>query len=335
MLRKTKLSILIMVLLIGCYQNNEPNEVITESEEYTDIGFSGISFANEMVGYISTGCNISLNIAGILKTTDGGVTWQFYPVCIDTIPSTTIRSVYALSVDTVYATYSGFSNQEDYQGVCKSVNGGVTWTNLGNLISAGAYGSVYFRNSQIGFVCNGNEILKTEDGGNNWETKFDISGFGGIGQLNFTSRDIGYACQGFVDDYGSSGKLIKTTNGGDSWSELPSLKEYITCLKFVNNETGYAFSYNDNLYKTTNGGQSWAIHSKLPGGLYYSAVVIGSSQYFTAMNRIYRSTNDFINFNEIYSSKISNVEFSGETAHPSQNTSFFLTQHSIVKIIQH
>ena len=322
----------LFVLFAGCKKNNEPREVITEFEISGELSHSDISFANERVGYIS-GVSANELVSGIIaKTLDGGMTWKILHVYVDTTPSTVIRSIYALSPDTVYATYS-CNNLNS--GVCKSVDGGSTWKNLGNLgIPAVAYGNVYFKNSQIGFVCRGNTILKTVDGGKNWVTKFHQSGFGGISQLSFTSAEIGYACEGFVNDYGSSGMLLKTTDGGNTWNVLPSFTEYITCLKFVNDKTGYAFTFENNIYKTMDGGQNWTLLKILDGGLYFSAIVAGNIKYFATVNKIYKSTNDFKSFVEIYSSQINNTNFSVKAIQLSNSTIFILSNNSVVKIIQ-
>lgn len=325
MLKPFILSILLLGLAAACCDDEEPKEIITETGTSNDQVHSGICFSNEEVGYISSGGNLGLNVAVIFKTVDGGVSWQMHLVYVDTIPTSVIRSIYALSPDTVYATYAGGVSQ----GVCKSVDGGFTWMNLGNL-NTSAYGPVYFRNSQIGIVCSSYGILKTTDGGSTWVLRSNLTAGGDIA---FTSDAVGYACIGSAGDWGSSGRVIKTTDGGDTWTVLSSLTEYVTCLKFVDDSTGYAFTYNDRLYKTTNGGQSWKLQAALPGGWYYSAVVTGSTKYFAALKKIYRSTDDFKSCTEIYSSSISNNLIVSATR-SSKNTTIFLCKYSIIKVTQ-
>jgi hypothetical protein len=330
MISKIIKSSLILLLLTGCKKDDKPRDVIIESEISNDIGSTDISFANGEVGYISTGYNVKLNAAAVFKTTDGGTSWNALPVIVDTIPSSIVRSVYALNPDTVYATYTCYTEN---CGVCKSVDGGITWKRIGNFdLLAVGYSNIYFINSKIGFVCRNNEILKTTDGGNNWVTKFNYSGFGGIGQLSFTSDKIGYASQGFVNDYASSGTLLKTTDGGDTWTQISSLTEYVTCLKFVTDNTGYAFTYNNNIYKTSNGEQDWILLKNLEGGAYFSSIVSGNIKYFATVNKIYKSTDDFKSFVEIYSSHINNTNFSIKAIQISNHTIFFLSNNSILRI---
>lgn len=68
---------------------------------------------------------------------------------------------------------------------------------------------------------------------------------------------------------GANGELLKSTNGGDSWSAISSgTSDNITDIIFINSTTGYFTTSGGEVYKTTNGGSSWT--SKKPqsiGGL--------------------------------------------------------------------
>ncbi len=72
---------------------------------------------------------------------------------------------------------------------------------------------------------------------------------------------------------GSNGTIIKTTNGGASWSRLNSrVTEHLTDVDFVDNLNGYAVGGNGVALKTSNGGMTW------------SKLNTGTSNYLYAVN---------------------------------------------------
>lgn len=318
----------------GC-EINEDNEIeITEIKIFENASPTDISFANNSIGYISASVEINTGTAVIAKTTNGGDTWKVIPVYIGNSPSALLRNIYAKSIDSVYATYT---SQDNKCGVCFSKDGGITWNNLGNLPCGAAYNGIYFKTPSIGFICRAGDILQTIDGGNSWNTIFDYDGFAGIGKLFFTSDKIGFAYGGFISDHGSSGTLLKTTDGGNSWTELTSLLECITCLSFIDNKIGYAFTYKNNIYKTINGGNTWTLANNLDGigSYYYAASVDGKTKYLASGISVFQTTNDFKTVSEIYKSAIYGNDLSIKAVKPSIENIFILSsKQSVIKIVQ-
>jgi photosystem II stability/assembly factor-like uncharacterized protein len=117
---------------------------------------------------------------------------------------------------------------------------------------------------------------------------------------------------------------------------MPSMQEAVTCLSFGDDSTGYAFTFNQNIYKTTDGGVNWKLLRVMNGmeSLYYSAVVVGKAVYFGAGNTIFKTNDDFKNYNRIYKSLISPGDNDFVKAIKiSRNNLFFLTyRQSIIKI---
>ncbi|QDV81758.1 ferritin-like domain-containing protein [Stieleria magnilauensis] len=66
----------------------------------------------------------------------------------------------------------------------------------------------------------------------------------------------------------SNGKIIFTSDGGDSWGEqLSDPTVYFRCLGFVDDKTGWAgtLTAGKRLFHTTDGGANWAEATNLPG----------------------------------------------------------------------
>jgi photosystem II stability/assembly factor-like uncharacterized protein len=124
--------------------------------------------------------------------------------------------------------------------------------------------SVGFADNLIGYVTlmNGGDaqthctILATTDGGANWNTKY-------INNLRFPNKVYFInATTGFMLGYGDAeARIIKTTNGGVSWSKIVSMA--YSCelydINFPTPQIGYtnAFGVGSYLYKTTNAGENW------------------------------------------------------------------------------
>ena len=271
--------------------------------------------------------------AVIAKTIDGGNVWKVIPVYIDKSPSTVIGNIFAKSVDSIYATYT--NSRDDRCGVCFSKDGGNSWSNLGNLRCGSAHTGINIKTAQTGFVCWTGDILRTQDGGQNWETVFYYDGVGGVGRLFFTSDKVGYAYGGFAGEHGSFGTLLKTIDGGNTWTEMNSLNEFVNCLSFTNDQTGYAFTYNNNIYKTTNGGDTWTLLNNFNGlaGSYYAAVVKNKIKYFGSGFSVFKSVDDFKTIEPIYKDTINNVDFSLKAVQPSDKFIFMLSsKQSVIKI---
>ncbi len=70
-----------------------------------------------------------------------------------------------------------------------------------------------------------------------------------IEDITFANSQVGYACNG---NY----QLMKTTDGGITWTMMPALSCQAELLHFMNASTGWATDFNI-IAQTTNGGQTW------------------------------------------------------------------------------
>jgi photosystem II stability/assembly factor-like uncharacterized protein len=159
--------------------------------------------------------------------------------------------------------------------VYKSSNTGETWTDLTEQLPADGrtFGSFIIDSLTWIFTRSG-EIYRTNNGGQTWQLVYNITPGAIYENFTFSSSLIGYASTGGVimdntPGYGagSSGSVLKTFDGGQSWDKLnpepwKSLggkMPYIIALQFITDEIGYLATYDSKLYKTVDGGNNWSL----------------------------------------------------------------------------
>ncbi len=146
--------------------------------------------------YIVAGGNLN---GGFYRTTNGGSSWTY-------TPAGNPYDMYFPTESTGYAVGEGTS-------VYKTTDAGITWTDLGPLVSAGQV-TVFFLDEQRGWT----GLHRTTDGGQTWTL------MSGTPQSTvavfFTDADTGYAVA-------SSGQTVRSVDGGMTWeinyiSEVPN-----------------------------------------------------------------------------------------------------------------
>lgn len=180
---------------------------------------------------------------GVWKTTNGGADWQ--PVSDGQPFGTASVGAVAVSESDPNIIYVGMGepdirgNVSYGDGVYKSMDAGKTWKHIGlektrqisrvrinpknpDIVYVAALGHVWAPNEERG-------IYRTKDGGKTWERIFSRGPKAGAIDLAFdpTNSNILYA--GFWEVYrkpwdlesgGPGSGLFKSTDGGDTWSEL-------------------------------------------------------------------------------------------------------------------
>jgi photosystem II stability/assembly factor-like uncharacterized protein len=172
-------------------------------ENKTTLPLYGISFINEQVGFAvggksncgGTGCKVPGYL--MLKTTDGGETWDSIPLPYKPADLREIKfysPAFGIAIGTIAnlftqdggQTWTDFTSEE--MKICnnlfllnenvayvtglkgqlfKTVNGGSTWQNLSDHYPDNIQ-SLMFINEQVGFISYYNALLKTTDGGLTW-----------------------------------------------------------------------------------------------------------------------------------------------------------------------
>jgi len=212
---------------------------------------TGVSFIDENTGWISgwTGT--------ILKTTDGGQTWDK----LQNVPPN--NAYYSVSfTDAMNGWATGYAGK-----IIHTTDGGETWTAQTSPVNTDLY-DVYFINSQKGWIAGGDEgafpsyidtrvIFATTNGGATWTAQYSQSYKSLLKSIYFKDDNNGYAT-------GLNGVLMRTSNGGSSWTEQTINSSFTFYDVFSTNvNTGYVVGEDLNLphhssvFKTTDGGNTW------------------------------------------------------------------------------
>lgn len=209
-------------------------------------------FVNDSVG-LAFYYYVQPSMGYILRTTDAGITWV--RVYLD--PN----------------LYEGnFCFFDDLNGVCGSPtiyystkmlvtnDGGISWSGDINYdmpyystnsivqvdqttaISGGLYGSLF----------------KTNDRGETWNSLTTRKLWGNMIAAQFPDPENGYVLSESLWGGVLSTSLMKTEDGGSSWTDVSPGFQFYSALNFLSPDTGflYAEPYNA-LFRTLNGGNSW------------------------------------------------------------------------------
>lgn len=229
---------------------------------------------------------------GILKSTDGGLSWQ------QVFNGSPVVSIGALAIDPnnadVLFVGTGEANASSYSfvgnGIYKSVDGGQNWEHKG-LEESAYFGRILIDHSNservfaaaCGTLFSPNEmrgIYRSTNGGNDWERVLFVSdSTAGVDIVQHpTNPDILYAAMWermrgltYRRSHGVTSGIYKTVDGGDNWTLLTNglptgdQKGRIGLAIAQNNpEIVYAsidrLEWGSNyatVFKTTNGGQNW------------------------------------------------------------------------------
>ncbi len=202
--------------------------------------------------FVNTNTGYFSSNTQIFKTIDGGKQWQ--KLYSDT--NHTFHTLFFLNPDTGWA--SGAPGT-----ILKTTDGGSTWTpyetpdDLNNILD------ICFSNADTGWAVGGlplligyaRVILKTVDGGASWKILSD-AGTGIYESVYFTDRYTGWVCTHL-------GSIIKTTDGGADWEAQVVFKNGdLTALHFADNLNGHCVGFNGRILKTTDGGKNWVYISK-------------------------------------------------------------------------
>ena len=229
--------------------------------------FRDVYFVNSQVGFI---CGDS---GKILKTTNGGLSFQY-----QTTPTLkSINAIWFMTPDTGIA-------MGDNGIVLRTKDGGNNWVSDSSFVIF-SYTKLFFVNSQIGFAaCNNGLMYKTIDGGAHWT--LIVNNIPIINDIYFTDILNGYLAAGstvYKTIDGGATWLSIYTQGAFNFQSLTFLNKD---TGFVCGMAGYGF-----IIKTENGGTTWTTSLGLPGFSATSIQHDNSNNLYTAGSGIYKSTN--------------------------------------------
>jgi photosystem II stability/assembly factor-like uncharacterized protein len=188
-------------------KSTDGGQTITQltSPQATGSFLFGIQCIDENI-YYACGGDFATTSGTVLKTTDGGATWKITPLNGILF----LDNVYFINKDIGFTVGGSSTSGVAY----RTLDGGENWEVI--LLGSGLLIDVYAFSENAAVIVGVNgQIYKTFDAGQNWFTP------------NVGSND--YFGVEFFDDFvgyiaGGSGQtiLLKTTNGGIDWFEVPT-----------------------------------------------------------------------------------------------------------------
>lgn len=188
------------------------------------------------------------NYGKMIKTVNGGNNWI-------TVYADTTLQFWGLWFTNSQTGYVAGSTGR----IMKTTNRGDNWTIL-TTPTATSLDGIWFVNENTGYVGGANVFLKTTDAGATWVNKVGlfISPFETAQSVYFSDANTGYYCTNT-----SNCRIVKTTDGGDTWSLI---NDNPTAgagwdMSFPNANTGYVCTGNGKVLKTTNAGLNWGVQN--------------------------------------------------------------------------
>jgi photosystem II stability/assembly factor-like uncharacterized protein len=211
-------------------------------QDSTEGDLYDIYFADADTGFI---CGGGVTKSLILKTTDGGATWE-------------------INMDYSYGPLCDIHFSDLLHGWAVGQNGlvmitensGKLWNrHLPNLDVGYSYiYDVQFVNQDTGWCLGGEYLFKSTNGGENWELKSDPNILL-YTALHFYNAETGWLLGG--KSYFSTDKILYTSDGGASWQTQDSVQtDNMTSIFFIDDKSGWVAGFNGLILKTTNGGIS-------------------------------------------------------------------------------
>ena len=276
-----------------------------------DYRINDIYFIDNQTGFIGGGGN------SILKTTDGGESWSL-KFMSGTLYSGHVTSEINFMNDTTGFAIGGFGE------ILKTTDGGDTWFQADTFQWANRFHRVSPNTAYITNHIPG-VWMKTTDGGETWVTENNPFGNPGeyITDMKFLNESAAIAA--LYTEYEGTCKLYKTTNAGETWTEVYTTSWDLTVNKFdfFDELNGIALcwslQYHSSILITNDGGNTW-IESEDPIGWqnmnvtrYYDQNIIlaaGSNGF------LYKSTDAGMTWSELsereLGGEIFNVQFVNE-----------------------
>ena len=284
--------------------------------------------SNPNVVYLGTERN------GIVKTTDGGTTWERlrsglrhwppqppgmgYPEVWDIAVSPHDPSlVIAATLDSPGPVVGNYPSTQG--GVYRSEDGGATWERSNCGLTNSRAVSVRFDPSDPDAVVLGIEggeasssglagqyfpgaLLRSEDRGNTWKPTATITGADHNGYWHLRARpDNTFITFAFNhQDMTANLGFLRSTDGGQNWTQFaPSLRDLLITAFDVSadGQTIYAGERDvQKLYRSLDGGVTWVtIHTRGDQALRVSPVDPNLVLFSRGSNELYRTTDGFTN----------------------------------------
>lgn len=208
----------------------------------------------ESIHFPSLQIGYTSGVEGIFKSTDGGATW-FDVTPVGTRDTTYFWGCYFLNPD--YGILVGDGCNGRYQHFWLTTDGGSSWNVfIAQEDNTGMTDAILYPNG-IGFASSSGKIWITSDSGRTWQV------FANVGP-NLWQEEITNIGSSFLVPYsgtsctggGNDGGVRFTTNNGATWQAFRTgVPMFGTFL--IDNLKGWACGYYSEVYYTSNGGVNW------------------------------------------------------------------------------
>jgi photosystem II stability/assembly factor-like uncharacterized protein len=159
-----------------------------------------------------------------------------------------------------------------------TLDGGDTWSEVLSDLGNAIYKLIQTENGNIFAAVQNGKIYRSTDNGMNWSAVYEVPGFEWINSIDFVSDMIGYAS-------GREGLIVKTEDGGETWTEQESGSDKnLVDIAFFNENTGFAAidNWSDSLLYTQDGGLSWSSIMMPSTGVYRNFCFVNDSVGYVA-----------------------------------------------------
>lgn len=232
--------------------------------------FRSVAFANDQLGWIGSlnRFNDPQPDQALYETTDGGTTWTNISDRIVGPEAVGICGLWIADESTIY----GVGRWSGPAVFIRSTDGGASWESQDLSPTVTGLVDVYFASPQEGLIIGGRGvgnsaeaqassrtvIMGTDDGGDTWDVRYESATEGSWGwKFTFPSALVGYAA---VQGPTPGGIVLKTTDGGQTWTELPvDLDVGFSGIGFATETLGWVGGDRRAVYETQDGGLTWEL----------------------------------------------------------------------------
>lgn len=220
-----------------------------------------------VVMLMASGCTIQLggssqgaaNDGGVWKSLDGGKTWSQ----VVEVAATGGKKSSIANINVTRMIFDPQDNQTLYlstekNGIVYTYDGGAVWRQFKELNSgAVAAVAVDAQNKCLLYAITGNKLYKSVDCGRFWDNIY----FHPKSTVVLTDVVVDYKQSGNVYLTTNAGEILKSVNGGQSWTVVYNLKSGVFSDILMDDDNPavlYAVTDKKGLYKTVDGGGVWS-----------------------------------------------------------------------------
>ena len=300
--------------------NNSGASYTTTTDQFASCGVSGIAInpLNTNIIYISTGDKDAgdTESTGVLKSTDGGLTWTQTGLIWQT---TQQRRIHRLLINPINPNTLILATSV---GMYRSLDAGVTW----NVVATGSYVDAEYRpgDTTTVYAVTGGSFSRSNNGGASF-TGISIPGFIPSSRLSLAvtpaNNNYVYILVGATNN--GFGGLYRSTTTGSSWTLMSSTPNVMGWDAGGNDVGGQAWydiaidasptNANEitvggvNSWKSTNGGANWTLNTHWYGGgapyvhadLHWVLYTSGTTCYLGTDGGVARTTNSGLTWTTI------------------------------------